>query len=137
MTKIDSFNLGVASEFIVAGVLIEQGYDVLLPFDRRGKYDLVIIKDGQFKKVQVKRANWTNPPHTTSKYLRVMTSSRGVIYTPEDIDLFAFLDCDKRVWLVPVEEVGDKKIISLDKITTSDRNWTTKERFEAERWLIS
>lgn len=41
---IDSFNIGVSSEMIAAGVLIKNGWDMLLPFDRRGKYDLAGIK---------------------------------------------------------------------------------------------
>ena len=55
---IDSFNLGVAAEFLAASILIEKGYEVFLPFDRRGKSDLLIFKDNIFSRVQVKRALW-------------------------------------------------------------------------------
>lgn len=134
---IDPFNLGVAAEFLAASVLIEQGCDVLLPFDRRGKYDLVGIKDKGLKKFQVKRANWIRPQHTTSEYLRVQTQSKGVKYTKEDIDYFLFVCPEKRVWMVPVEIVNEYKIITLDKRVKNERNWSTEKRFESERYQIT
>lgn len=137
MTYIDSFNLGVAAEFLAASIFIELGYEVFLPFNRRGKADLIILKDKIFSKIQVKRANWVQPKHTTSKYLRVMTSSHGVNYSKEDIDYFAFVDDIHRMWLVPMEIIKDNKIITLDKKTTSKRNWTTNARFKSEDYLIT
>ena len=134
---IDSFNIGVAAEFYAASVLIELGYDVLLPFDRRGKYDLAAVnKNGDFLKFQVKRANWVIPGHTTSFYLRVQTASKGVSYTKKDIDYFLFVCPDKRMWMVPVEEVNSYRVLTLDKRVTSDRNWSTPQRFQQERFRV-
>lgn len=75
---IDSFNIGVAAEFYAASVLIEIGYDVLLPFDRRGKYDLAAVnKEGVFLKFQVKRANWVTPVEEINNF-RVITLDKRV-----------------------------------------------------------
>ena len=134
---IDSFNIGVSSEMIAAGVLIKNGWDMLLPFDRRGKYDLAGIKDNKLNKFQVKTAGWCKPAHTTSEYLRVQTRSKGQIYVPEEIDYFLFVCPDMRVWMVPVEAVNKFKVITLDKRTANDRNWTTTRRFESEHYLIN
>lgn len=134
---IDSFNIGVAAEMYAASVLIEKGYDVLLPFDRRGKYDLAGIgPDKEFVKFQVKRANWIKPPHTTSGYLRVQTASKGVSYTKEDIDYFIFVCPERRVWMVPVEELLNKRTVILDKRVTNKINWKTDQRFKEENYRI-
>ncbi len=134
---IDSFNIGVAAEFYAASVLIELGYDVLLPFDRRGKYDLAAIApDKSFLKFQVKRANWIKPHHTTSEYLRVSTASKGVAYTKEDIDYFLFVAPDKRVWKVPVEEVCNMRVVTLDKRASEVKSWSTDKRFKSEEYLL-
>lgn len=132
---IDSFNIGVAAEFLAASVLIELGYDVLLPFDRHGKYDLAAVKDGRFLKFQVKRANWISPPHTTSEYLRVQTQSKGIAYTKDDIDYFLFVDPARRVWMVPVEDINGR-ILTLDKKIYGKRSWSTGQRFQSERYQI-
>lgn len=135
---IDSFNLGIASEFLAAAVLIEKGYDMLLPFDRRGKYDLAGIKDGVLYKFQVKRASWVKPPHTTSEYLRVQTQSKGVKYTKDDIDYFLFVCPDRRLWMVPVEAVNDYKVLTIDKkVNNGTRNWSTVQRFRSEDYLVT
>lgn len=134
---IDPFNIGVAAEFFAASVLIEKGHDVLLPFNRRSKYDLASMKDGEFYKFQVKRANWVSPPNTTSKYLRVQTQSKGIKYEKEDIDYFLFVCPERRMWMVPVEEVNHFRIITLDKRVQNERNWSTSARFESERYLIT
>ena len=134
---IDSFNIGVAAEFFAASVLIELGYDMLLPFDRRGKYDLAGIKDGILYKFQVKRANWVNPLHTTSSYLRVQTQSKGQKYTKEDIDYFLFVSPERHLWMIPVEEINELRIVTLDKRVKNERNWSTNKRFESERYLIT
>lgn len=134
---IDSFNSGVAAELYAASVLMGLGYDTLLPFDRRGKYDLAAVSpDGDFMKFQVKKATWTKPSHTTSSYLRVQTASKGVNYTSKDVDFFLFVAPDNRVWMVPVEVLLDKQIITLDKVAISNRTWSTKDRFPAEEYLV-
>lgn len=135
--NIDPFNLGVAAELYAASVLIDLGYDVLLPFDRRGKYDLAGYCDGKLNKFQVKRANWISPPHTTSQYLRVQTQSKGIPYTEEDIDYFLFVCPERRMWMVPVNEVNSYRILTLDKRTANERNWSTRNRFQSEHYLVT
>lgn len=111
---IDSFNLGVASEFIVAGFLMEMGYEVFLPFDRRSKQDLLCIKDNKIQRIQVKRAGWSKSK--SNEYLRVSCASHGVKYSKVDIDLLAVLDPSHRMWLIPIEEISEKQVLILDKI---------------------
>lgn len=135
---IDSFNSGVAAEFFAASVLIEKGYDVLLPFDRRGKYDLAAISPtGKFLKFQVKKAAWSSPSHTTSEYLRVQTASKGTNYTKDDIDYFLFVCPERRLWMVPVELLLSKQTVMLDKRVVSERSWTTNESFNASDYLVT
>lgn len=134
---IDSFNIGVSSEMIAAGVLIKNGWDMLLPFDRRGKYDLAGIKEGELKKFQVKTASWWSRKDTTSVYLRVQTKSKGQKYLPEDIDYFLFVCPDMRVWMVPIDRLQDYSVVTLDKRVKNARNWSTERRFESEHYLIT
>lgn len=53
------------------------------------------------------------------------------------IDYFFFVDEVKRAWMVPVEELTDKIIVTLDKKVMSNRNWTTDEAFDSERYRVS
>lgn len=66
-----------------------------------------------------------------------MTSSGGINYSEKDVDYFAFVDEHHRMWLIPIIELKDKKVVTLDKITTSSRNWSTNERFGSEKYLIT
>ena len=109
---------------------------MLLPFDRRGKYDLAGVWEGQFFKFQVKTAGWVKPKHTTSEYLRVQTRSKGQKYIPEEVDYFLFVCPEMRVWMVDVPAVNNFRVITLDKKVTNERNWSTKQRFKSERYQI-
>lgn len=111
---------------------------MLLPFDRRGKYDLAVIApDKSFLKLQVKKATWSKPKHTTSEYLRVQTASKGILYTKEDIDYFLFVCPEKRIWMIPVEVLCHKQTVMLDKKISSGRSWKTNDGFDAKSYQIA
>lgn len=135
LNKIDSFNLGTASEFIVAGFLIELGYQVYLPFDRRGKTDLIFYKDNVLHKAQVKRAGWENNKTKKNNYLRAVCAAHKVFYSKEDVDVFIFIDDSYRMWIIPFSEVGHRKVVILDK-RINGNTFDTKHKFNSEKWRV-
>ena len=66
-----------------------------------------------------------------------MTSAHRVKYNKKYIDYFMFVDEDKRAWLIPIEKLENKIIITLDKKVNTTRSWETNERFKSEYYRIS
>lgn len=132
---VDTYETGVAAELYAASVLMELGWDVLLPMSRTGKYDLAAIDDeGVLKRFQVKRAGWCKAGHTTSEYLRVQLKTKK--YRDDDFDDYIVVDPERRMWVNPFEKVKGKSTIKLDKRTKTNRAWTTKKNFNADLYRV-
>ena len=69
--------------------------------------------DGEFHKVQVKRAHVR--VRGASRTLRVnITDSQGKPYSPSEVDIMAIVDADThRVWFIPLSELKGQKTVSL------------------------
>jgi hypothetical protein len=50
----DTFEKGDLGQAKITCDLIDQGYEILVPYSATSPFDLVVYKDGQFTKVQVK-----------------------------------------------------------------------------------
>lgn len=77
-------------------------------------YDMIVRgADGEFHKVQVKRAHYrTRGRHRT---LRVnITDSGGKPYPRKEVDVMAIVDVDThRVWFIPMAALKRQKTVSL------------------------
>lgn len=97
--------------------MIELGVPVSLPFGDNERYDMIIEKDNQLLKVQVKYstqsesegsilfkcASSTN--HTTNKHYSTYEN---------DIDAFLFYNgLTNEVYFIPIEVIGTRKTITL------------------------
>lgn len=69
--------------------------------------------DGQFQKVQVKRAYIR--VRGNSRTLRVnITDSKGNTYSPTEVDAIAIVDAPThRVWFIPLSQLKGQKTVSL------------------------
>lgn len=91
--------LGDVGEAIATAEFLKRGITVLKPVGDNESFDLVIILNGEFKKVQVKstekvingsmifRTNVTNPYKKTNR-----------LYTKDEVDYF-FLYCFENDWI--------------------------------------
>lgn len=90
--------LRFASEFT------RKGWAIFLPYGEDSPIDLLIEKDGQFKRVQVK----STKPKNGVIFGRLKSSNNWQVkkYTKKEIDYFAIYDCDnKNGYLIPIEKV--------------------------------
>ena len=93
---------GAEAESVFCTWALSRGYDVLFP--ARGlspPYDVVIHADGDYRRVQVKRAYHRN--RSGGKELRVkLTDTGGHKYKTNEVDWFAVVDIEThRIWFFP------------------------------------
>lgn len=97
---------------IVLAALLERGFEVLIPFGNRAKYDFVIDDGRRLQRVQVKTAQ----VGTNHSALRFNTYSLSAAHEGKRskcsyrglIDLFAvYSPVSRAVYLVPAEETPD------------------------------
>ena len=106
---------GAVAESIVCTAALTRGRDVCFP--ARGlspPYDMVVRGvDGEFNKVQVKRAHIR--VRGNSRTLRVnITDSNGKVYDRKEVDIVAIVDVDTyRVWFIPISALKGQKTVSL------------------------
>lgn len=98
----------------VLAKLSDKGYTVSKPFSDHCRYDLVIEKNGELERVQVKKAwvrdNGVVEFKTESTYANTKKYSSQT-YTKEDIDVFAAYCPEKdTLYKVPVEEAPDTRM---------------------------
>ncbi len=103
-------------ELRFAAEFIRQGWDVFLPYGEDGPIDLLISKEGVFKRIQVK----STCPISGAIHCRVKSSNNWQVkkYTKKEIDFFGIYDyVNKKGYLIPIEEMEGmtEAIIRLDR----------------------
>lgn len=99
--------IGDISEAIVRARFIQNGYIVLMPLNSGLRYDIVVEKDGIFKRVQIKtgRVLDTGIIRFNSSSLDPKTRNSQIDYYG-DIDWFAvYCPQTEKVYLMNVDEV--------------------------------
>lgn len=101
---------GAVAESMFCTWALRTDYDVCFP--ARGtspSYDVVLLRDSTFTRVQVKRAH---PRGRNPNELRVsLTDRAGHKYKYGTVDAFAVVDVDgQRIWLFPVELFNGKSL---------------------------
>lgn len=100
------------SELRFASEFIRKGWSVFLPYGEDSSVDLLIYKNKEFKKVQVKATKPKNGALICS--LRSSNNWQVKKYSKEEVDLFAFYDYEnKKGYLVPIEELERINLFSL------------------------
>lgn len=119
---------GAITEHQAAIILASRGYDVHWPFDPIATYDLLVGKDGVYRKIQVKGAHWQE------NSLRVgVRAGRGLPYQPGDFDLLMAVADDGRAWLIPYTACHDRQSLSLD---TKLGKSTKAKPYDPSLWLL-
>lgn len=97
--------VGDASEAVVTARLLLKGFTVLRPVGDNQRYDLVIVRDGQFQRVQVKTGKLRAGAIWFNTCNRVYAGTRKDYRA--DIEFFAVYEpLTDTCHLVPVDEVG-------------------------------
>lgn len=85
---------GDIAELAIAANLATRGYRVLVPFGVSGDYDLVIDRNGNFERIQVKYASLVDGVIPVRSRTHSNTSNKQVTrcYTESDIDWLAIYE---------------------------------------------
>lgn len=128
-----NFYNGTTAELYAASYFSELGYSIYWPMMTQSRCDFVIEKDGQFLKVQVKKATWSQIG--AFKYLQCRLKNRNkhaVWYEEGDYDLLVFISDEKELWVAPFEEVN--KLVSVC-LKGSKEGYKPRSRlYDPETW---
>lgn len=110
--------VGDISEAAVVAALLKAGYNVLMPFGDRNRYDVVIEHDGKFERVQIKtgRERRGNVVFNTKSSTRRNGQRHEVGYNGQ-VEFFAVYDRSRDcVYMVPVDRcAASKAMLRVDK----------------------
>lgn len=97
---------GYIGQLLVELAFLKNGFNLFKPMLENGKVDLIVEKDGVYKKIQIKTVQEQN----SSKFIPVRKLSHNMgeykikRYTKEDIDYFVGVDIDTEdLYILPVE----------------------------------
>lgn len=126
---------GDITELEIVLAFTKLGYDVLLPYGDRNRYDLVVDIGNKFIRIQCKAA--TKKDNGRYYILSCKSSHRkngkcvSHIYSKEQIDYFATTINNKQ-YLIPVEECNSSKILRI----SSPKNNQRKNIVYADNYLL-
>ena len=102
-------------------ILRQIGYTVSIPLNDTQDYDLIVEKDGIIKTIQVKSTGCKTKYDRYQVPLKSCGGTKGTTYkTYKDtkVDLLFILTSDKRMYLIPKENIINKSTINIsDKIS--------------------
>lgn len=115
----------------------EQGYTVLLPLTEHATYDLVIEKDGLFKRVQAKYRKKSKRGTLDVSFKSSWSDKNGLHHVPVDkssVDIYAVYcpDTDK-VYFFDVQEFG--KSVSL-RVDEPKNNQSANVKFASDYYCV-
>lgn len=124
--------LSKEGELRFAAEFIRTGWEIFLPYGEDGPVDLLISKDGNFKRIQVK----STCPMNGTIHCRVKSSNNWQVkkYTRKEIDFFGIYDyVNKKGYLIPIEDMENmtEAIIRIEKA----KNNQTKGVRLAEKYV--
>lgn len=97
---------GYIGQLLVELAFLKNGFNLFKPILENGKVDLIVEKDGIYKKIQIKTVQEQN----SNKFIPVRKLSHNMgeykikRYTKEDIDYFVGVDIDTEdLYILPVE----------------------------------
>lgn len=116
--------LGALAELHFQARCVERGVDCYVPvIDGMKSVDAVILLNGSFQRVQVKKARVSSQGPKDFKFVQAtITGRRYRAYGDDEFDLFAFV-CPElgRIWLIPrsdikATETWGKSLAKLDEL---------------------
>lgn len=122
--------LGREGELRFAAEFSRKGWNIFLPFGEDGAVDLLVEKEGEYKRIQIKSTKCNNEVIMC----RLKSSNNWQVkkYTSEEIDFFGIYDStNKKGYLINVKEVEGKIGINL-RINKAKNNQTKNTRLAKE-----
>ena len=102
---------------------MEIGYNVLTPYGDCERYDFVVDVNNKFYRIQVKTAKVEKDnsklSFSTSSSNRKAGKCIALTYTEDEIDYFATI-YNEKCYLVPIQEVTAKRVLSLRILPTAN-----------------
>lgn len=103
-------------EMRFAAEFLRKGWQIFLPYGEDSPIDLLIEKEGIFKRIQIKSTS----PIRGAIHCRIKSSNNWQVkrYTKKEIDFFGIYDyVHKRGYLIPIEDMEGmtEAILRLDK----------------------
>lgn len=113
MKRLHNRELGMIAELRVASRAIEKGFAVLRPTVDFRQYDLLLEKDQEFKRVQIKSSIAAMGKNDSFRFrIRYGSTGNKKGYTKDDVD---YVCCYIRVldimYLIPIEKLTKMSII--------------------------
>lgn len=125
--------IGNVSEAMVSGYLASQGWEVFNASQSHSRADLIYIRDGASKRVQVKTATWTKKPETGHQYEQcVLKRTHSSAYTADELDEFWIVGT--HLWCFPFESLNGLTMISLG--TTNLRSRKTIREYDPNDYIV-
>ncbi len=126
---------GVRAELYIAIYFVEEGWDIFWPHAAQSKIDFIAVKEGTVKRVQCKKATWSQTgPY---KYLQSRVSSRNKVpvpkYQKDDFDIIVFTDDEGRIWLTEIENILGMTSVCLDSTNPAYKPQT---KYEPKGWRV-
>lgn len=124
--------LAKEGELRFAAEFLRQGWQIFLPYGEDSPIDLLIEKEGVFRRVQVKSTS----PLNGAIHCRIKSSNNWQVkkYTKKEIDFFGIYDyLNKKGYLIPIEDFTGmtEANIRLDK----PKNNQSKRIRQAEKYV--
>ena len=121
----DTTGKGNVSLMKIASKFAEKGYSVLFPFLEGGRYDLVVEKEGKFKRIQCKTGKLKKDSIVVKLHSCTQLGVR--YYTKKEIDSFGvFCPQNDKVYLLNIEEISrTSMVLRLQKTKNNSKvtNW--------------
>jgi len=103
---------GDIAETYVLYLLIQNGLHVLLPWGEDHRFDMVVEKDGVYKKVQIKYVSARNG--VLEVPIRSCNNYKVIHYSPEDVDIIAAYHAEtQKVYFVPLKNIGNRSSLKI------------------------
>jgi len=98
--------LSKEGELRFAAEFTRKGWQIFLPYGEDGPIDLLIEKEGKFRRIQIK----STKPSKGAIHCRVKSSNNWQVkkYTRKEIDYFGIYDYqNKEGYLIPIKDMED------------------------------
>ncbi|MFH1830078.1 MAG: group I intron-associated PD-(D/E)XK endonuclease [Pseudomonadota bacterium] len=104
---------GKIAESLVLSELVKRGFKVSIPFGDY-RYDLIIEKNGEFRRVQIKYVGNATKYSTIPIVLHSITRKGRVQYAPGELDfIIAYYEPKQSFYVIPWKDVEGKTAINL------------------------
>lgn len=130
----DKKRLAKEGELRFASEFIRKGWNIFLPYGEDSPVDLLIQKDGVFKRVQIK----TTKAKNGVVFCRLKSSNNWQVktYSKKEIDLFGIYDAENKLgYPLPIERV-DGMIEFRLRLEKTKNNQEKKVNYAKEYWYF-